>query len=213
MANFTTITGPERPECYDRLSQLSPEAWGALRQLYYVDHEPTIIEPVVAELEAMGLMREGRITEEGRLAYGCQLDFPGEGWDYSKDGKTWMSCAVIATDGNGNDVLLHAFGPAIDWHIDQVGDDPVDLGLDGHPEAGVWVWEGSMGAVRCFSLDYGEDWDHEATGDFRAPTEEEWARIKEGECPWDRENLPKWPSAHGPTVRTSGGSSGSGPTA
>ena len=42
-----------------------------------------------------------------------------------------------------------------------------------------------MGAVRCDTDDYGEEWDHEANGDWRAPTEEEWALIKDGECPWD----------------------------
>ena len=196
MVNWTMLEEPDKPECYDRLRELSPEAWSGLTRLQLVASEPVIPEPVKDQLETMGLMKDGRITPEGTLAYGCRMEFVGEQWDYSKDGKVWMSCAVIATDGDGNDVLLHAFGPAIDWHIDQFGDDPVDLGLDGYTEPGVWVWVGSMGAVRCYSLDYGEEWDHEVTGDWRAPTEEEWEMIKQDECPWDRENLPRWPSTN-----------------
>jgi hypothetical protein len=221
MVEWTTITEPEKPECYDRLRELTPEAWSGLTQLQLVASEPLIIEAAKDQLETMGLMKDGRITQEGRLAYSCHMEFVGEQWDYENDGKTWMSCAVIATDGNGHDVLLHAFGPAFDWHIEQYGHTCEAICLDGYTEPGVWVFVGSCGSVPYHTYD-GLEYDLESTGDFRAPTEEEWDLIKEDECPWDRENLPKWPKARDIVigddlkevhVKTSGGSSGSGPTA
>jgi hypothetical protein len=108
-------------------------------------------------------------------------------WD---DSRTIMSCAVVASDGRGNGVLLHHLGPAIDWAIDEIGRDLGDLGLSDSP-AGVWVWTGTMGSVRVTSIDYGEDWDWEVTGDWREPTAEEWETIKDEDCPWTPEMLPR----------------------
>lgn len=188
---FTTITEPEKPKCYDQLRDLSSEDWQTLHMLQIHETEPTVSAPSVDRLREMGLLTSDlRLTDEGRLAFQYQHDFLCP-WDYSKDGKVWKSCAVIASDGKGNDILLHAFGPAIDWHIDQYGTDLEELGL-GADDPGIWVWEGSMGAVRCYTPDYGEEWDHEANGDLREPTEEEWEHIKQEECPWDKDNLPRW---------------------
>ena len=113
-----------------------------------------------------------------------------EAWDYSKDGRVYMSCAVIASDGQGHDVLLFALGPAIDWHVEQYGYACDELGL-GSDESGIWVWEGTMGSVRCETLD-GTDWDFEVSGDLRTPTDEEWKHIRANECPWTKETLPRW---------------------
>jgi len=193
MVDFTTITEPEKPACYDRLQGLTSEAWGALHQLHMVESEPVIIESAKDELEELGLMKNGRITEEGKLAHDCHQDFL-DPWDYETDGRIWKSCAVVATDGNGNDILLHAFGPAFDWHLGQYGFTCDAICLDGHTEPGVWVFEGSCGSVRHETMD-GTEWDLEASGDWREPTEEEWDLIKENECPWDKETLPRWPEA------------------
>ena len=181
------------PDLPSSLAELEQKHWGLLNTIYWKAQPLSALENEAVEtLVKHGLLEDGKLTELGELAQRHRYLGP---WDYSKDGKVWKSCAVIATDGNGNDVLLHAFGPAIDWHIEQTGNDPADLGIDCYTEAGIWVWEGTMGAVRCDTIDYGEEWDHEATGDWRAPTAEEWGRIKDGECPWDKENLPKWPKA------------------
>jgi len=179
------------PELPASLKELDQEHWEVLNCLYYrnLPYEPE--EKIRADLERHGLLEGTTLTELGEIAHSRMGRFLAP-WDYTKDGKTWMSCAVVATDGNGNGVLLHAFGPAIDWHIDQSGTDLVDLGLDWCPSPGVWVWEGTMGTVRRQSIEYGEDWDFEVTGDWRAPTLEEWDRIKENECPWDKDNLPRW---------------------
>jgi hypothetical protein len=118
----------------------------------------------------------------------------GSPWDYERDGKIWKSCAVVATDGKGNDVLLHAFGPAIDWHVDQYGYSCDAVCLTGHGEPGVWVFEGTVGSY-CYDTMDGREWDLEARGTWREPTSEEWDHIKEGECPWTRETLPRWSTA------------------
>lgn len=110
-------------------------------------------------------------------------------WDYTQDGKTYQSCAVVASDGHGHDLVLFALGPAIDWHIEQYGWSCDDLGL-GHDEAGIWVWEGSMGSVRHETLE-GTDYDHEVWGEYRRPTETEWRAIMDNECPWTKETLPR----------------------
>lgn len=182
------VSEPEDPAFLEELGQ---EHWTVLNELYHRTRPYEPEEKARADLERLGLLEGTRLTELGETAHSRMHRYLGP-WNYSKDGKVWMSCAVVATDGNGNGVLLHAFGPAIDWHIDQVGTDLVDLGLDWCPSPGVWVWEGSMGAVRMQSAEYGEDWDFEVTGEWREPTLEEWDHIKENECPWDKDNLPRW---------------------
>jgi len=184
----------DEPDLPESLKQLEQEHWTVLNSLYFRGLPVTEDKAILEALEGHDLINGTELTELGKLAHEHMHRYGGE-WDYEKDGHVWMSCAVIATDGNGNDLLLHACGPAIDWHIEQYGNDPTDLGLDGYVDAGIWVWEGTMGAVRCDTPDYGVEWDHEANGDWRAPTEEEWELIKGGECPWDKENLPRWPKA------------------
>lgn len=112
-------------------------------------------------------------------------------WDYEVDGKVYKSCAVLAFDDAGNGVLLHACGPAIDWHIEQYSSCCEELDLL-HPdeEPGIWVWEGTMGSVLSRTFE-GDEWVFEARGEWRQPTDEEWEAIKANRCPWDKSNLPR----------------------
>jgi len=169
---------------------LTQEEADALHQIYVQEIGHKIDETVLKSLQDKGMLEGMKTTEKGREASSYWQPKPF--WDYSEDGKVWKSCAVIASDGDGNDVLLHAMGPAIDWHIDQYGTNCEELGLSGYTEPGIWVFEGTMGAVRLVSIDYGEDWDLEVSGDWREPTPEEWESIKSGDCPWDKDNLPRW---------------------
>lgn len=191
MASFT-ITEPERPECYDELKDLTEADWQTLTALQVHETEPTVSASSADKLREMGLLtKELRLTEQGRLAYRFQHDFAVP-WDYENDGSIWKSCAVVATDGKGNDVLLHAFGPAFDWHIEQYGHTCDAICLDGYTEPGVWVFEGSCGSVPHETMD-GTEYDLESHGEWREPTEEEWEMIRQDECPWDKETLPRWP--------------------
>lgn len=58
-----------------------------------------------------------------------------------------------------------------------------ELGLDDAPR-GISIWEGKYvwqsGGWEC-----PQDGSMHPKGTFRAPTDEEWAAIREGRCPWD----------------------------
>lgn len=167
---------------------LSKDEWGALVELRFRKQHSL---DVLASLEEKGFLQNGEVTELGHEALYCD---PSLGvWDYAEDGKIWMSCAMVVSDGVHNHALLHAYGPAIDFHIEQAGFDAKTLELYA-PEAGVWVWEGAMGSKRIESYDstFGYEYEYEVSGTWRRPTAEEWASIQEGACPWDRETLPKW---------------------
>lgn len=170
---------------------LTDDEWHALTLIVGRESPLYVSSEVLESLREKEMIVGEQATDKGREA--ASYWQPSSGWDYSKDGRTWKSCAVIVSDGKERHILLHAYGPAVDWHIEQYGTDCEELGLTEAPGPGIWIWEGSMGAVQSFSLDYGEDWDHEVTGDWREPTEEEWELIKGDECPWDKETLPKWP--------------------
>jgi hypothetical protein len=178
------------PALPESLKELKQKHWEVLNTLYYKSRPYVPDERLRADLERHGLLDGTRLTVLGEQAHDQLHTFLE--WDYMKDGAVWMSCAVVASDGKNNDVLLQAYGPAIDWHLGELGDDCETLGLEA-PEPGIWVWTGTMGSVRIQSIDYGEDWDHEVAGDWREPTEEEWEHIKADECPWTKENLPRWP--------------------
>ena len=114
-------------------------------------------------------------------------------WDYETEGRVFKSCAVVALDMEGHTSVLDHFGPAIDWHADQFSSSAEELGLEMDDEypPGVYVWEGSMGSVQVETRD-GMEWDHEVNGVFREPTQDEWLAIQKRECPWDKENCPRW---------------------
>jgi len=169
---------------------LTQDEWDALTQLVWREPELYIDAELLTSLQKKGMLTGHRPTDQGVKAVST-WEPPSE-WDYTKDGKVWKSAAVVVSDGTDRNLLLHAYGPAIDWHIDQVGSSCQELGLHA-PGPGIWVWEGSMGAIRHDSPITGEDWDYEVQGDWRVPTPEEWELVEDGECPWDKETLPKWP--------------------
>lgn len=115
-------------------------------------------------------------------------------WDFKTEGKVFKSCAVLALGIDGLTTVLSHFGPAIDWHAENYSANAEELGLEMNDEKfdpGVYVWVGTMGSVRYETID-GTEWDHEVTGEFRAPTSEEWTAIQARECPWTKENCPRW---------------------
>ncbi len=101
------------------------------------------------------------------------------GWndfDYSKP-----SLAVIASDGDGHGCVLSTVGVHIEFEIKEAGlHDLGDLGMDDAPR-GISIWEGKTESHR----DHEGDVDTWLEGAFRQPTEQEWAAIVRGECPWD----------------------------
>lgn len=52
-------------------------------------------------------------------------------------------------------------------------------------------------SIKEISQEHGDDWGHEVVGDWREPTPEERDHIREGECPWDKGNLPRWEDRDG----------------
>jgi hypothetical protein len=192
MPFLSLVPEPELPVSLDELDQ---EHWEVLNTLYYRNRPYEPEESLRAALERKGLLEGTKLTELGEKAHDRMHRYLAP-WDYTKDGKVWKSCAVIVSDGNYRDLLLHACGPSIDWHIEQYGWSCEELDMHA-PEPGIWVWEGSMGCVRVTSPDYGEDWEFEVNGDFRRPTDEEWEKIQDQECPWDKGNLPKWEKKRG----------------
>lgn len=86
------------------------------------------------------------------------------------------SLGVVASDGNGNGLLLWYVGVDLALEVEEYGFRFLtDLGLDDAP-AGVSVWEGKY------------VWDGDDAnpkGRFRPPTEAEWVAIREGRMPWD----------------------------
>lgn len=93
------------------------------------------------------------------------------------------SLAVCASDGDDGCVLW-TVGPHVQFDITEggLGNKLSDLGLDDAP-IGISVWEGkTAGGARTWEGDYDDTY---LVGTFRAPTDEEWAAIREGRCPWD----------------------------
>jgi hypothetical protein len=93
------------------------------------------------------------------------------------------SKAVVAVDAAGKGAVLWCVGIDIPILKDCCDGSPEELGLL-PPSAGIWVWEGTSvfhpGGFEC-----PQDGELEAHGDCRPPTDEEWAAIRKGECPWD----------------------------
>ena len=96
------------------------------------------------------------------------------------------SVAVIGSNGNGHGTLVWWAGGHLALEINEYGfSDLGDLGLDDCP-IGIWVWEGKYiyhSGVNCEGIDVGGD--AEPKGEFRKPTDEEWAAIREGRSPWN----------------------------
>lgn len=101
-----------------------------------------------------------------------------EGPDFSKPSR-----AVLA-NADGTGVVLWAVGVHIEEEISNAGRQLSDLGLDDAPD-GISVWEGVWNGFERHTPD-GSEYDSEARGAFREPTEAEWESIRKGECPWEK---------------------------
>jgi hypothetical protein len=88
------------------------------------------------------------------------------------------SRAVIAS-AQGFGVLLWYGGTALDTLTEQYGLELYTLDLDGAPD-GISIWEGTYSS-KCHA-ETGE-YNLTQSGVFRRPTEQEWADIREGQCP------------------------------
>lgn len=113
---------------------------------------------------------------------------PWEGYDFSKP-----SQAVVAADAKGKGAVLWSVGGHIRMELEEAGlSDLDDLGLEPPDElgAGVWIWVGTYSWVPGYVEGYeapGEGY-MDCKGEFRRPTDDEWAAIKDGRCPWDNED-------------------------
>lgn len=95
----------------------------------------------------------------------------------------WPSKAVVACDARGNGAVLWFVGESLRNEIEEAGLRQLgDLGLDDAP-CGVSVWEGSY-VWTPGPYEHPEDGDVSPAGCFRAPTDAEWAAIREGCNPW-----------------------------
>jgi hypothetical protein len=133
----------------------------------------------------MGDKIEWKQVKEGEFTV---IPDPPEWECYDNPAKPNM--AVISSDGPDRCILLHNIGFVLAQQIEVCGDDMECLQLDGL-EAGIWIWEGTyIGTYDSWSGEY----DTEALGEFRKPTDEEWENIKDGEEPWDRD---EWKTKEG----------------
>ena len=108
-----------------------------------------------------------------------QEPMPWGGYDFKK-----KTLAVVASDEKGCGVVLWSVGPHIEMDRSEHGLRYIDdLGLD--PEGvGIWIWEGVQ-VWTSGSYEHPEEVDSSLEGTWRRPTDEEWEKIKQGECPWN----------------------------
>ncbi len=96
------------------------------------------------------------------------------------------SRAVLASNGSGAGIVISYVGGHLGLEIKEYDCRTLeDLGLD-DCEAGIWIWEGTYhysGGVNSEGIDEGGE--STAKGAFRAPTDDEWAAIREHRCPWN----------------------------
>jgi hypothetical protein len=106
-------------------------------------------------------------------------DMPWGGYNFDM-----ATLAVIASDDDGNGAVLWSVGPHIDLMREELGYHDLER-LNLQPEsAGIWVWEGRR-VWYPGPYEYPEDGEMLLEGEFRAPTDEEWACIHRNECPWN----------------------------
>lgn len=118
---------------------------------------------------------------------------PWGDYDFSKP-----SLVAVASSEHG-DLLLAAVGGHALLEVEECGfSHPEDLGLV-PPAHGLWVWEGKYISTRSETPD-GTEYDQEAVGTWRRPTQDELATLLVGECPWnDLEwKLPQQPQVSPP---------------
>lgn len=99
---------------------------------------------------------------------------------------TWApSRAVIANGKRGGAVIFAAPDSYVAHQVCEYGPPLGDLGLDDAP-IGISIWEGDY-VWRSTSYEYPLEGDEDPVGAFRAPTDDEWAAIREGRNPWGEE--------------------------
>jgi hypothetical protein len=108
----------------------------------------------------------------------------------TEDPRNWSkpSRAVIAYDGKRGIVLWYV-GPHVESMIEQIGGSDIEeLGFEGDPLKGISVWEGKItgGYYNSHTGDFNDCY---LTGEYRAPTDEEWASIRAATNPW---NVDEW---------------------
>jgi len=104
---------------------------------------------------------------------------PWGGYDFSKN-----SLAVVAANDKEDGAVVWVVGGHLRMEMEEAGLTSLeDLGI-GPPSAGIWIWEGRY-VWRRGGWEHPEDGEMDPVGTHRLPTEEEWAAIKKGECPWD----------------------------
>lgn len=120
-----------------------------------------------------------------------ELDSDCEEFWSREEFKEYLSCAVLVVGRTGEVVVLDHFGPAIDWHVSHYSADAGELGLNhDNLDSGIYVWEGTMYSAK-FPTPDGMEWDHVVEGEIRLPNENEWAAIKAGRCPWNKDTCPR----------------------
>jgi hypothetical protein len=105
-------------------------------------------------------------------------DMPYGGYDFSKP-----SLAVIAS-ANGRGVVLWHVGGHVAVEFDGGDMAAEDVGLE-PPDDGIWIWEGKLEGGSGPTWYNPDGTDATLEGKFREATDEEWASIRESECPWD----------------------------
>jgi hypothetical protein len=106
--------------------------------------------------------------------------YPQEAWD--KD-----SCALIASNGKGEGVILFTGGPHVRYELEEgcCSAYLCDYGLDDAP-AGLSVWEGKYLLEGNISYnDADGDITTQPKGKFRPLTDLEWEHVKNNKSPWD----------------------------
>lgn len=94
------------------------------------------------------------------------------------------SRAVIANGSKGCiGCVLWFVGEDLEYEISDVSSRLDDLGLDDAPH-GISIWEGRYVTRQVGNPYDGIEWESDAKGSFRAPTDDEWQAIREGRSPW-----------------------------
>jgi len=108
--------------------------------------------------------------------------FPNEKREIQK------ALVAFSCKGTTDEAMVMACdGEIIEQEIEYLSPHLGDLCIsDGdNPDHGIWVWEGTIYGTVSYGCGI-EEYETIAQGEWRHPTEEEWASIKNQEDPWWR---------------------------